>query len=96
MNPQDDLPFADPSRPDGYAQWLAHRDDALLEAAHKLGLPLGRKVEVWLHGGIRLRGILELAERQLFVSEQDLPKLRFVVDRTTFRYDEMQSCLRQD
>ena len=38
-----------------------------------MGLPLNQPAEVWLKGGIRLRGVLRLKEEQLFVPEHRDP-----------------------
>jgi hypothetical protein len=80
----------------GYSQWLANRRVAAKELARRLGLPLGYQVEVWLTGGIRLRGKLRLQEEHLFVEEEHLRHLDLAVDHTNFTYREVESCVRLD
>ena len=58
-----------------------------------MGLPLGRKVEVWLQGDIRLAGVLRLREEQLFVPEDYEPRLELVVDNVPFTPGEILSCV---
>ena len=81
---------------DGYSQWLSGRRMAAAELARRIGLPLGHEVEVWLQGGIRLRGRLRLQEEMLFIEEERLRHLELVVDRVAFTYREMESCVRLD
>jgi hypothetical protein len=76
--------------------WVALRQLAVEEAALKLNLPLGHPSEVWLRGGIRLRGTLRLANEVLFIEESRLLDLALVLDGVTFTYSEMESCLRLD
>src|SRR5580765_7066858 len=51
---------------EGYKNWLAIRQLAVEDVAKRMNLPLGHEVEVWLTGGIRLRGRLRLQEGLLF------------------------------
>jgi hypothetical protein len=74
-------------------QWLAQRRLAVRQLSHKLGLPLGRKVEVWLKGEIRLVGVLRLREDQLFVPDDRDPELELMVDNVPFVPGEMTSCV---
>jgi hypothetical protein len=80
----------------GYTQWLAGRQIAVKELARRLNLPLGHQVEVWLLGGIRLRGELRLQEDILFIEEDRVRHLGLRVDRVPFTMREMESCLRLD
>jgi hypothetical protein len=80
----------------GYTKWVALRQLAVEAAAQKLNLPLGHRSEVWLRGGIRLRGTLRLANQVLFIEETRMLELDLVVDGVTFSYSEMESCLRLD
>ncbi len=80
----------------GYRQWLTGRRMAAEELARRIHLPLGHQVEVWLYGGIRLRGKLRLREEQLFIEEERVRHLEFVVDHVAFAYREMESCVRLD
>ena len=69
---------------------------AAAELARRIGLPLGHQVEVWLYGGVRLRGKLRLREELLFIEEEQVRHLELVVDHVTFAYREMESCVRLD
>jgi hypothetical protein len=80
----------------GYTKWVALRQLAVEAAAQKLNLPLGHPSEVWLRGGIRLRGTLRLANEVLFIEESRILDLALVVDGVKFTYAEMESCLRLD
>lgn len=62
----------------------------------ELGLPLNHEVEVWLRGGVRLRGQLTLREEILFVETPRDLNLELVVDGVTFRWTEIESCVRTD
>ncbi len=62
------------------------------QLAAKLGLPVGRKVEVWLRGEIRLTGILRLREELLFVPEGREARLELIVDNVPFSATEITSC----
>lgn len=81
---------------EGYSRWLAGRKLATSEIARRLGLPLGREVEVWLVGHIRLRGKLRLQEELLFIEEDQARHLGFCVDNVPFTMREMESCVRLD
>jgi len=83
-------------REDGYTQWLTGRKMATTELARRMNLPLGHQVEVWLYGGVRLRGRLRLAEEVLFIEEEHVRHLQLLVDNVPFTYREMESCLRMD
>ena len=61
-----------------------------------MNLPLGHQVEVWLFGGIRLRGKLRLKEETLFIHEDRVRHLELLVDHVPFTYREMESCIRLD
>jgi hypothetical protein len=80
-------------RDEGYRSWLDQRRSALRLLAAKLGLPLGRKVEVWLRGEIRLTGILRLREETLFVPEGREAQLQLTVDNVPFSPAEITSCI---
>ena len=96
MNTQSELDFETIGNGRGYSQWLARRRVAVEELARRINLPLGHEVEVWLHGGIRLRGRLLLKEEMLFIEEEKLPHLQLAVERVGFSYQEMESCVRVD
>ena len=80
----------------GYTQWLTGRRLAAAELARRMGLPLGRQAEVWLCGGIRLRGKLRLQEELLFIEEERVRHLELLVEGVPFTYREMESCVRLD
>jgi hypothetical protein len=80
----------------GYAKWLAGRQVATEELARRMNLPLGHEVEVWLYGGVRLRGRLRLQTEVLFVEEERVRHLALMVDGVPFVYREMESCVRLD
>jgi hypothetical protein len=81
---------------DGYSQWVVARRVAVDVVAAKLRLPLGRLVELWLRGGVRLRGKLRLQNEILFVEEDRLNDLALVLDEITFKSSEIESWVRLD
>ena len=78
---------------DGIEIWRKQRAAQTLELARKLGLPIGRNVEVWLRGGVRLRGRLRLQEETL-IETGTKEDLSLGVDGTEFSLKEMESCQR--
>jgi hypothetical protein len=64
---QGELCFEANGPDEGYTKWVALRQMAAEAAAQKLNLPLGHPCEVWLRGGIRLRGTLRLAREVLYI-----------------------------
>ena len=96
MNAQDEFDFGAARADDGYTRWLAQRQLAHLELARKINLPLDHQVEVWLAGGVRLRGKLQLQEEKLFLDQDTLKQLRLQVDHVPFSVSEMESCVRLD
>ena len=78
---------------EGYRGWQEQRRAAMRELAVKIGLPLGRKVEVWLRGEIRLIGILRLREETLFVPEKRDAQLELIVDNVPFSPAEITACV---
>ncbi len=80
----------------GYSKWLVSRQVAIHDLARRMNLPLGHQVEVWLLGGVRLRGQLRLAEETLFMDEERVRHLELRVDKVSFMYREMESCIRLD
>jgi len=93
---QGELSFVSAGPGDGYAKWVAVRQLAVEAAARKLNLPLGHPSEIWLRGGIRLRGTLRLANEVLFIEEKRILDLALILDGVTFTYAEIESCLRLD
>ncbi|MGA2866808.1 MAG: hypothetical protein ABSF95_20230 [Verrucomicrobiota bacterium] len=96
MHTQGQLNLGDGGTEQGYTQWLTGRRLAAAELARRMGLPLGRQVEVWLCGGIRLRGKLRLQEELLFIEEERVRHLELLVEGVPFTYREMESCVRLD
>jgi hypothetical protein len=95
MELQDDLPPGD-GRAHGLETWREERREASHALAQRLGLPLDHPVELWLRGGIRLRGILRLREAPLFHEDLDSAALFLTVDHTPFKAEEIESCMRLD
>ncbi len=96
MNAQGELDFSNGNTSEGFTRWQAERKLALLELARKINLPLNHPVEVWLPGGIRLRGKLLLSEEKLLLTEDGAEPLRLQVDNVPFLIHEMESCVRLD
>ncbi len=95
MTSQSEFDF-DAAGSDGYYHWLTGRKKSAQELAQKLNLPLFHQVEVWLVGGIRLRGRLTLQEEFLLMDEEQLRHLPLKVDHVIFHIREMESCVRLD
>ena len=93
---QGELNFDSSQSEEGYNQWREQRWQAMRQLSRKMGLPLERKVEVWLCGEIRLIGILRLHEDMLFVPDDQNPRLQLVVDNVRFTPEEMISCVAVD
>ena len=96
MNAQGEFNFGAGAGDEGYSRWLAGRKLAAAELARRLNLPLQHEVEVWLVGGIRLRGKLHLSEEMLVIEEDYLRHLQLQVDHVPFKMGEMESCVRLD
>ena len=97
MTPQGEFDFAATGNAtDGLAEWRAEFDRSKRELAAAMGLPLDRPVEVWLRGGIRLKGVLRLHENRLFVDSKRDFSLELVVDGVRFTAAEIESCVRLD
>jgi hypothetical protein len=96
LNLQSELNFGEDGSDKGYTRWLVGRKVATEILARKMGLPLGHEVEVWLIGGVRLRGKLRLQEEAMFIEEERVRHLGLRVDNVAFTYREMESCVRLD
>lgn len=96
MDSQFELEFGSSQSSAGYDGWVAQRKRASLELGKKLNLPIGHAVEVWLKGGIRLRGVLHLSHDILVVEDAPPDDLRFRVDGVEFALAEMESFVRMD
>lgn len=91
-----EMDFVTKSLRDGLEQWRGERRAMLKKLGLELGLPLNREVEVWLRGGVRLRGQLTLREEVLFIETPRDLNLELVVDGVNFRWSEIESCVRTD
>ena len=96
MTEQSELNFGDGSAGEGYTRWLAQRKLAIAELARQIKLPLDHQVEVWLVGGVRLRGKLQLQAEKLFLGNDDAQHLGLEVDHVPFTIREIESCVRLD
>jgi hypothetical protein len=96
MSAQGEFNFDAGAAGEGYSRWLAGRKLAAVELARRLNLPLQHEVEVWLVGGIRLRGKLRLSEEMLVIEEDHVRHLELQVDHVPFTMREMESCIRLD
>lgn len=96
MSDQSEFNFEPKSGQDGYARWLAGRQVLAEELARRIHLPLGHQVEIWLYGGIRLRGKLRVREEKLLIKEERVRHLELMVDGVPFTYRDLESCVRID
>ncbi len=96
MNAQVEFDFGNGDAGDGHARWLAQRKLAVAELTRQINLPLEHQVEVWLAGGVRLRGKLQLQAERLFLGNDDVQHLGLLVDHVPFTIREMESCVRLD
>lgn len=96
MDKQGQLDLEGCGNEEGHSRWLTGRRLAVTEMARRLGLPLGHQVEVWLTDGICLRGQLRLQEEVLFIEEERVRHLELRVDRASFTYRDIESCVRLD
>ena len=96
VSQQRELDFSGTQSSSGLERWREERRQAQRDLARQLDLPLGHLVEVWLIGGVRLRGELRLAEHILFAEEDAWRTLNLMVDGVAFGQNEMESCVRQD
>lgn len=93
---QPQFDFTSNGSEEGFHKWQDQRREAVRQLARKLGLPLERKVEVWLRGEIRLVGVLSLREQNLFLPEDRDPRLELTVDNVSFTPVELISCVAVD
>ena len=93
---QGEFSFDDRKSEEGFVKWVTSRRLLAEELARQIHLPLGYRVEVWLYGGIRLRGKLRLKEEVLFIEADRARHLELLVDDVSFVVREMESCVRLD
>ena len=91
-----DFTFMPSAEASGFDRWQEQRIEAMRVIAHKLDLPIGHAVEVWLKDNVRLRGVLRLREELLFLPEGGESSLQLIVDNVAFTVGEMESCVRTD
>lgn len=96
MKSQGEFDFGAAASDNGYEKWLKQRRVAAAELARRINLPINSQVEVWLVGGVRLRGLLRLKEEMLFLPEDHAHHLPLVVDGVEFSCSEIESCVRLD
>jgi|SRR5437899_2005777 len=94
--PQLEIEFGASAREHGFQAWLNQRRAALTALARQLGLPIGHPAEVWLKGDVRLRGVLELADPPLFISDWQNAQFELRVERCAFSPTDIESCVRVD
>ena len=94
--PEFDLGASGSTRGGGLDSWRAQRRAALHELAEKLGLALGRRVEVRLTDGVILEGELRLQEEALFLDHVDTSNIELAVGRVNFRHSEIEACVTLD
>lgn len=96
MSAQSELEFGSPEGSSGYDTWLAQRKRVVAELAKRFNLPVGHPVEIWLTGGVRLRGVLHLNDKFLFADETRPEDLQLRVDGVPFTPRDIESFVRQD
>jgi hypothetical protein len=90
---QREMEFDLSSTTNGYGAWQDQRQAALKRLAQQLGLPLGREVELRLHGGIVVQGKLRPREELLFFGEGPVGQIELAVGRMTFLPAEIEACV---
>lgn len=73
--------------------WRSARKRELLELSKSLGLPLGKSVEIWLKGGVRLRGTLGLREEAPSYAGITAQNAVFEIDGVPFQAGDLESCV---
>ncbi len=96
VNSQSEFNFDEPNPEVGFRKWVEGRRVLVEELARRIHLPLGHQVEIWLVGGVRLRGRLRLKEQLLSIEEERVRHLELVVDKVPFTPPDMESCVRLD
>ena len=90
-----EMEFGGGSPQQGYDQWMERRRATRRALADRVGLPVDHLVEIWLRGGIRLRGRLRWQEERVWAGEGERG-MNLVVDGVMFAVGEMESCVRTD
>ncbi len=95
-SPQGEIDFTAPAEGrSGYDRYQQERQQWLADESERLGLPLGKRVEVDIGLGRTATGLLQLDESSLLL-DPDNRKPRLRVGRLVFEIHEIQSCLRVD
>ena len=93
---QRELNFNAPSS-GGYETWLRQRQALIGQLTDQLGLPIGKQVEVWLKGGVMLRGKLGIKEDTIRWSETFKPVgIELTIGNASFPPSQIESCVRLD
>lgn len=88
--------FNPANAPDGLAAGRAQRRTAVAALAARLGLPLGRRVEVRLADGVILEGELRLQEEGRYPELVDTANVVLCVGAVSFRHSEIEACVCRD
>jgi hypothetical protein len=86
---------AAPIAADSLSLWRASRASEIEKACHRLGLPIGKSAEVRLKSGTTLRGLLRLAEENLWI-EADRKTVILQIAEATFHISEIAAAVRTD
>ena len=86
---------AAPKPGDSLTLWREARRRQVEKACHRIGLPIGRDVEVRLKSGTILRGPLRLAEETLWI-EADRKTVILQIAEATFHISEVAAAVRAD
>jgi len=93
---QPDLNFNAPNS-GGYELWLRQRQSLIAHLTDQLGYPIGRQVEVWLQGGVRLRGNLTVREESIHWStDHKAVGVELGIGQVYFPISQIESCVRLD
>jgi hypothetical protein len=85
-----------PTRGRGLTRWHRELAEAAREVTDKLGLPVGRLVEVRLKDGVIVKGNLRVGEVVQSLKIFDRNKVALQIGGLVFFYAEMESCVRLD
>ena len=96
MSGQGEFQFDQPAAAQGYEQWQEERRQAVEKLARDLNLPLNHRAEVWLPGGVRLRGILRFQQAPLFLEAAAARQTVLCVEGVTFAPGDIESFVRLD
>ena len=93
---QPDLNF-NASNLGGYELWLRQRQSLIAHLTDQLGYPIGQHVEIWLQGGVRLRGKLTVREESIHWSaDNEAVGVEHGIGQVYFPINQIESCVRTD